>query len=77
MVLFVSRSRPCADYNGRTMFVEMNIQKRIHKLDCLALDGGYTLFIDQAIANTDLNAANFCYPIRKAKGVESTEAETK
>ena len=77
MVLFVSRSRPCADYNDGTMFVEMNIQKRMHKVDCLAVDGGYTLFIDQAIANTHLNDANFCYPIRKAKGVELTETETK
>jgi hypothetical protein len=75
MVLFFSRSRPCADYNDGTMFVEMNIRKSMHKVDCLAVDGGYTLFIDQAIANSHLNDANFCYPIRKAKGIELTETE--
>lgn len=44
-------------------------------MDCLAVDGGYPLFIVQAIAHSHLNDANFCYPVRKAKVVKlETEA---
>ncbi|KAI7815732.1 hypothetical protein BC939DRAFT_389308, partial [Gamsiella multidivaricata] len=44
--------------------------------DCLALDGGYTLHLEGIIAASDtLTSSNFCYPIRKRKGIELTEEE--
>ncbi|KAF9312708.1 hypothetical protein BG006_004296, partial [Podila minutissima] len=45
MVFFVSAPTPCRDYNDGTMILRMGIQNKIHKLDCVALDGGYTLFL--------------------------------
>ena len=75
MVIFVSSSQPCADNNDGTMFVEMKVPEIMHKLDCLALDGGYPLFINQAIANSHLNDANFCYPVRKQRNIALNEGE--
>ncbi|KAF9547946.1 hypothetical protein EC957_007459 [Mortierella hygrophila] len=47
-VLFVSTPAPCRDYNDGTMLLRMGIQNKIHKLDCVAMDGGYNLFIGHA-----------------------------
>ncbi|KAF9930892.1 hypothetical protein BGZ67_005584 [Mortierella alpina] len=46
MVFSVSAPAPCRDYNDGTMLLRMGIQNKIHKLDCVALDGGYTLFLE-------------------------------
>ena len=48
----------------------------IDKLDCVALDGGYTLFLTKIISTTDLDMINFCTPIRKKQGVELSKEET-
>ncbi|KAF9915360.1 hypothetical protein BX616_006332 [Lobosporangium transversale] len=40
IILFASKLAHCRDYNGGTMLVKMNITSHIHKLDCIALDGG-------------------------------------
>lgn len=56
----------------------MAIDKKIHRLDCLALDGGYTLHLEGIIAASDtLTSSNFCYPIRKRRGIELTEEENR
>ncbi|KAF9973331.1 hypothetical protein BGZ73_003443 [Actinomortierella ambigua] len=65
MVLFVSAPAPCRDYNDGTMLLRMGIQTKIHKLDCVALDGGAD----------ELQYENFCYPIRKLRGIALTEEE--
>ena len=57
------------------MFTEMRIDKIMDKLDCLAVDGGYTLFLDQVINNTHLNETNVYHPMRKAKGISLSETE--
>ncbi|KAG0162871.1 hypothetical protein DFQ30_001138 [Apophysomyces sp. BC1015] len=75
MILFVSSSAPCRDNNDGTMLTRMHIEKKVHHADCIALDGGYTLFVDKVIENNDLSHANFCYPIRKQRGVELTPKE--
>ncbi|KAI8596263.1 hypothetical protein EDD21DRAFT_422650 [Dissophora ornata] len=78
MVVFVSQPAECRDFNDGTMLSRMAIDKKIHQLDCLALDGGYTLNLEGMIAASDtLTSANFCYPIRKRKGIELTEEESR
>ncbi|KAG0245373.1 hypothetical protein BG011_002769, partial [Mortierella polycephala] len=76
MVLFVSPPAPCKDYNDGTMLLRTGIQNKIHKLDCVALDGGYNLFIGKLLDSADeLQYENFCYPIRKTRGIAMTEEE--
>ncbi|KAG9060859.1 hypothetical protein KI688_007928 [Linnemannia hyalina] len=76
MVFFVSAPAPCRDYNDGTMLLRMGIQNKIHKLDCVALDGGYNLFIGKLLDSADeLQYENFCYPIRKTRGIALTEEE--
>jgi hypothetical protein len=52
----------------------MAIDKKIHHLDCLTLDGGYTLHLEGKIAASD-TSLNFCYPICKHKVIELIEEE--
>lgn len=77
MILFMSNSIPCRDCNDGTMFVSMSIQKKMHHVDCMALDGGYTQFVDQVIDASDnkLSLKNFCYPIRKKRGIPLSSSE--
>lgn len=76
MILFVSESMPCKDFNDGTMFVQMDMGSKIHPVDCVALDGGYTQFIDQVVASSpSLSPKNFCCPIRKQRGVPLSGSE--
>ncbi|KAI8091676.1 hypothetical protein BDF21DRAFT_332706 [Thamnidium elegans] len=53
----------------------INIQNKINSMDCIALDGGYTLYINNIINNSDLNDYNFVCPIRKDLGIHLNETE--
>ncbi|KAG0369533.1 hypothetical protein BGZ54_009676 [Gamsiella multidivaricata] len=76
MALFVSAPAPCRDYNDGTMLQRMGIQSKINKLDCNALDGGYNLYINKLLDSSDeLQYENFCYPIRKTRGIALTDEE--
>lgn len=77
MILYISESEPYGKNNDGSMFVNMSIENKVDKMDCLALDGGYNLYINQIITNTELNNYNFIYPIRKEKNINlnSTEIE--
>jgi len=76
MVLFVSKPAPCREYNDGTMLVKMNIPSRIHKLDCIALDGGYNGFVSQVVETSEtVSYENFSYPVRKTKGIAFTDVE--
>jgi len=63
MVLFASKSASCRDNNDGKMLLEMGLGKRIHGMDCVALDGGYTQYIGDLVEK--LEEHNFCFPIRK------------
>ncbi|KAG0036475.1 hypothetical protein BGZ83_003803, partial [Gryganskiella cystojenkinii] len=71
----VSKSLPCKDNNDGSMLVGMKIQKHIHELDCIAVDGGYTQYIKKIVENTDLSKKNFCYPIRKSRSKDMPSEE--
>lgn len=68
MVLFTSKSASCKDNNDGTMLVEMGIGKRIHEMDCVAVDGGYTQHIGTLLEKEEgLDVKNFAFPIRKKR----------
>ncbi|KAI9485399.1 MAG: hypothetical protein EXX96DRAFT_462104, partial [Benjaminiella poitrasii] len=51
--------------------------QQVHRLDCIALDGGYNSVVEQVVTETQhLSLRNFCYPIRKQQGVPLTSSET-
>ncbi|KAG2224284.1 hypothetical protein INT45_012852 [Circinella minor] len=47
MVISVSYSDLCGKVNDGMMFLNMKLYNKILKQDCVAIDGGYTLFIKQ------------------------------
>lgn len=66
--------------NDGSMFIKMNMHKKMHIADCLAADGGYTLFIQKfkEISTTDgydFGDKNVCCPIIKDAGVKLTVDE--
>jgi hypothetical protein len=75
MVLFVSDSQPCSTNNDGSMLINMNIENKLNLMDCIALDGGYSLYVDNIINSSDLNDYNFVYPIRKDKNINLNEIE--
>jgi hypothetical protein len=78
MILYVSESKPCKNFNDGTMFTNMNINNKLHQLDCLALDGGYSQFVQKVIDNSNiLNIKNFVYPFRKPKNNKLNDNENK
>ena len=77
MILFMSRSAPCAENTDGVMLTKMKLERHIHALDCVGLDGGYTQHLNKLVENSDLNLGNFCHPIRKAKGINITNDEAK
>ncbi|KAF9177161.1 hypothetical protein BGZ51_008865 [Haplosporangium sp. Z 767] len=76
MVIFVSAPAPCRVYNAATMLLRIGIQSKIHELDCIALDGGYNLYISQLLDSSNmLQYENFCYPIHKTHEIALTQEE--
>ncbi|KAI1287725.1 hypothetical protein EDD11_010306 [Mortierella claussenii] len=68
MVLLTSKSASCKDNNDGTMLVEIGIFKRIHEMDCVAVNGGYTQHIGALLEREEeLDAKNFAFPIRKKR----------
>ncbi|CAO3637912.1 unnamed protein product [Cunninghamella echinulata] len=60
------------------MFQNRKIEKYINTTDCLLLDGGYPLYINNLIESInsrgfDINIKSFIYPFRKIKNKELTD----
>ncbi|KAF8960673.1 hypothetical protein BGZ46_001532 [Entomortierella lignicola] len=76
MVVFVSQPAECRDFNDGTMLSRMSIEKRIHKLDSVAMDGGYAQHLNGVVEASDqLKTSKFCCPIRKTRGIELSDQE--
>ncbi|KAF9972728.1 hypothetical protein BGZ73_004064 [Actinomortierella ambigua] len=75
MAIFTSKSDPCAAGNDGTMLQDMKIHRSIHELDCVALDGGYNLYIGEIVDSTHLTMDNFAIPIRKKLRQDLTEKD--
>jgi hypothetical protein len=76
MALFVSKSASCKNNADGTMLLTMKLDKRVHEMDCIALDGGYPQFLRRLIDESDtLRIQNFAHPYRKQKNKELTQEE--
>ncbi|KAF8918518.1 hypothetical protein BGZ58_004823, partial [Dissophora ornata] len=76
MAVFVSQPAECRDFNDGTMLSRRAIEKKIDRLDCIAVDGGYTQHLPGITNSSELLAPkNFSSPIRKPRGIELTNAE--
>ena len=81
MVIIVSKSELCGESNDGSMFLNMKLYNKIYKHDCIAFDGGYTLFINQFIelcsskGYDDISDKNFFYSIWKENNIELNEQE--
>lgn len=74
MITNVSKSELCGTSSDGGMFLNRKLYNKIKEQDCVALNGGYTLFIKQfenlcKSKNINLNDKNFFYPIRKEDGI--------
>ncbi|ORE01073.1 hypothetical protein BCV72DRAFT_323141 [Rhizopus microsporus var. microsporus] len=70
MILYVSKSEKCGKGSDGTMFLDMKLYNKIHIGDCIAMDGGYNLYInklkeDSLNSGKEFSDKNFVYPIRK------------
>ena len=80
MIIKVSESELCDRSSDGGMFLNMKLYNDINKQDCMAIDGGYTLFIKQLEnfckeKNIKISDDNFFYPIRKETGINLNKQE--
>jgi hypothetical protein len=81
IIVFVSDSMPCKNYNDGKMFLNMGLENRLIEYDCIGFDGGYNFYIEEFIekcskyGNDKINSDNFIFPIRKQKNILLTETE--
>ncbi|KAG0296252.1 hypothetical protein BGZ98_001035 [Dissophora globulifera] len=62
--------------SGFRVQVCTDMNNMINKLDCIALDGGYNLYINKLLDSSDeLQYENFYYPICKTHGIALTDEE--
>ncbi|KAI9243081.1 hypothetical protein BY458DRAFT_420652, partial [Sporodiniella umbellata] len=76
----VSDSQLCGVSSDGGMFLNMKLYNTMDKRDVIAIDGGYTLFINQfeklcENKKINLNDNNFFYPIRKELNEELNKEE--
>lgn len=81
MIIFISDSEKCSESNDGSMFLRMNLYNKLHIGDCLAMDGGYPLFINQFKENAlnlgyEFKDIHFMYPARKEKDSKLTINES-
>ena len=80
LILYVLNREKCAIGNDGSMFIKMNLQRKIHIADCIAADGGYTLFVNKfkeisSDEGYDFSDKNFSTLIRKESGIKLTSNE--
>lgn len=81
-IIYVSKSLPCADYTDGQMLERIPFNKFYNIIDCILIDGGYPLHLENTIEINDekgvnINIENFCFPFRKSKNIELIEHEQK
>jgi hypothetical protein len=82
MCIYISDSLPCRNNNDDKMLLDININKFFNEIDCICFDGLYENTVKEFIekfSNIGFNICikNFCYPIKKDKGVDLTIDERK
>lgn len=82
MCIYVSDSLPCRNNNDDKMLLDININKFYNEIDCICFDGLYENTVKEFIEKFNnigfnISLKNFCYPIKKDKGIELTIDEKK
>lgn len=77
-IMFISESVPCSDKTDGKMLEDIKLEKYINISDCILLDGGYTLHIEDTIEKInergyDLDIESFAFPFRKELNIELTD----
>lgn len=81
IAIYVSDSLPCKKYNDGKMFLAMKLENKLNENGCIAVDGGYNLFIEDFLENCSkygndkINNDNFIFPFRKKKGIKLSDNE--
>ena len=80
MIIYISKSDKCGKGSDGTMFLEMKLYNKMHIGDCLAMDGGYNLYINKFKEESlnkgkDFSDKNFISPIRKENNKNLTAIE--
>jgi len=75
MILWVSDSQFCSDIADGNMFLNMKLYNKMKITDCIAMDGGYVLFLNKFFEISEekgkaFSDDNFIYPIRKQIGID-------
>ncbi|KAF9103377.1 hypothetical protein BGX27_010610 [Mortierella sp. AM989] len=77
MAIWVSNSASCKSNVDGTMLLAMRLEKKMHAMDCVAVDGGYTQFLKKLTDESeDLGMQNFAYPVRRKKHQKLSAAES-
>jgi hypothetical protein len=81
-IIYISKSLPCSDYTDGQMLERIPFNRFYNTIDCILIDGGYPLYLENTIEINDakgmnINIENFCFPFRKEKNVELTDYEQK
>ncbi len=77
MALWVSKSASCKNNADGTMLLAMKMDKKVHQMDCIAVDGGYTQFLKRLVEESDtLSLQNFAHPYHKKKSQDLTKEES-
>jgi DDE superfamily endonuclease len=77
MALWVSKSASCQKNADGTMLLDMKLDRHVHELDCIAVDGGYTQFLNKVVEVSDkFSKENFVHPFRKRRNQDLTEEES-
>jgi hypothetical protein len=80
--IYISDSLPCRNNTDDKMLLDININKFYNEIDCICFDGLYENTVKEFIEKFNnigfnISLKNFCYPIKKDKGVELTIDEKK
>jgi DDE superfamily endonuclease len=77
MALWVSKSASCQKNADGTMLLDMKLDRNVHELDCIAVDGGYTQYLNKVVEVSDkFSKQNFVHPVRKRRNKDLTEEES-
>jgi hypothetical protein len=77
-IMYSSKSEFCNDYTDGKMFETIPLENFLSTTDCLMIDGGYPLHLNNVIENIDSKGINidleaFCFPFRKEKNMDLSE----
>lgn len=79
-ILCSSESEFCNDFTDGKMFEKIKLEKILNATDCLMIDGGYPLHLNNVIESAsargyDYSLDSFCFPFRKEQNKDLTPTQ--